>query len=119
MNAVNCAVVPEPSERTIGRIGRFGSWSCGLSAAIAGSFQFVMTPVKILAIVVGESRRFVTRWPLMSRWYMNDVPPATSGMYAYGRCAASATSLVMTEPVASRYAGVNGISDAAKSIWFW
>jgi hypothetical protein len=28
----------------------------------------------------------------MSRWYMNDVPPATSGMYAYGRCAASATS---------------------------
>ena len=61
----------------------------------------------------------MTSWPLMFRWYMNDVPPATSGMYAYGRCAASATSLVMTEPVASRYAGVNGISDAAKSIWFW
>ena len=33
---------------------------------------------------------------------MNDVPPATSGMYAYGRCAANATSLVITDPVASR-----------------
>jgi hypothetical protein len=49
MNAVNCAVVPEPSERTTGRIGRFGRWSCGLSAAMLGSFQFLITPVKILA----------------------------------------------------------------------
>ena len=86
MNAVNCAVVPEPSERTMGRIGRFGSCSCLLSATMLGSFQFLMPPVKILAIVVGVSRRLVTCCPLMSRWYMNDVPPATSGMYAYGRC---------------------------------
>src|SRR6478735_4422586 len=119
MNAVNCAVVPDPSERTIGRMGRFGRCNDGLSAAIAGSFQFLIPPVKIFAMVVGDTRRLVTSLPLISRWYMNDVPPATSGMYAYGRCRASATSLVVTVPVASRYAEVNGISDAAKSIWFW
>ncbi len=50
---------------------------------------------------------------------MNDVPPATSGMYAYGRWRASATSLVVTVPDTSRYAPVNGISDAAKSTWSW
>ena len=82
MNAVNCAVVPDPSDRTTGRIGRSGRCSCGLSAARAGSFQFVITPVKTFVRFVGDNCRFVTRVPAMSRWYMNDVPPATSGMYA-------------------------------------
>ena len=43
---------------------------------------------------------------------MNDVPPATIGRYTYGRCAASATSLLVS-PSAVRYAGWNGISDIA------
>ena len=42
----------------------------------------VMTPVKILATFSPDSRRFVTRWPLIFRLYMNDVPPAVTGMYA-------------------------------------
>src|SRR5690242_13770807 len=82
MYALNCAVVPEPSERTIGRMGRLGSCNDRFSAAIAGSFQFVMPPVKIFATSVAVRRKFVTSWPLIVRWYMNDVPPATSGMYA-------------------------------------
>src|SRR5712692_3772334 len=77
MNAVNCAVVPDPSDRTTGRIGRLGSCNCGLSAARAGSFQFVITPVKTFVRFVGDSRRLVTRLPLIERWYMNVVPPAT------------------------------------------
>ena len=65
MKAVNCAVVPEPSDRTTGRIGRFGSWSCGLSLAMLGSSQFVITPVKIFVSSSGVSRRLVTSWPLI------------------------------------------------------
>ena len=61
MNAVNCAVVPDPSERTTTRIGMLGMCALGLSAAIAGSFQFVTTPVKIFASVSGDSWRFVKR----------------------------------------------------------
>jgi hypothetical protein len=82
MNAVNCALVPEPSERITGTILMGGSTRPPLSAVIAGSFHNVMTPVKIFANVGGDSRRFVTRLPFTSRWYMNDVPPATIGRYA-------------------------------------
>jgi hypothetical protein len=45
------AVVPEPSLRTTGTILRAGSARPGFSALISGSFHWVMTPVKILAIV--------------------------------------------------------------------
>lgn len=41
-----------------------------------------MTPVKILVTVSPPSRRFVTRLPPIVRLYMNEVPPATIGMYA-------------------------------------
>ncbi len=73
---------PEPSERTTGTIVLAGSESPGLSAAIAGSFQLVMAPVKIFVTLSPDSRRFVTRWPAMVRLYMNTVPPAVTGMYA-------------------------------------
>ena len=46
----NCALVPDPSERTTGMIGVAGSASFGLSAAIAGSFHFVITPVNIFGL---------------------------------------------------------------------
>ena len=57
--AVNCAVVPEPSERTTGMIVRVGSLRPLLSFVIAGSFQLVILLVKILAIVSPDSRRFL------------------------------------------------------------
>jgi len=46
---------------------------------IAGSFQRVIWPVKILARVAPDRRRSVTRLPPTVRLYMNDVPPATMG----------------------------------------
>jgi len=52
----------------------------GLSFWICGSFQLVITPVKILLIVSPLNRRLVTRLPPIFRLYMNDVPPATIGM---------------------------------------
>lgn len=81
-HVLNCAVVPDPSERTTGTILRAGSVRPGLSALIAGSLQMVIPPVKIRAMVSPDSRRFVTRWLPIFRLYMNDVPPATIGMYA-------------------------------------
>ena len=77
---VNWAVDPEPSERTTGTIALFGMASPGLSAAIWGSFQLVIFPVKIFVIVSPPSRRLLTLLPPIFRLYMNDVPPATIGM---------------------------------------
>ncbi len=57
-----------------------GRRSAGLSAAIAGSFHWVMTPVNIFAMFAPESRRLVTRAVPIFRLYMNVVPPAVSGM---------------------------------------
>ena len=74
------AVAPEPSERTTGVICRAGRFRPGLSALIAGSFHMVIFWVKIPATVDPDSRRFVTRLPLIFRLYMSVVPPATSGM---------------------------------------
>ena len=61
MNAVNCADVPEPSERMTGLMGRLGNDRPLLSLLIWGSFQFLILPVKIFATVSGDSRRSSTR----------------------------------------------------------
>src|SRR5690242_7891353 len=82
---VNCAVEPEPSECTTGMMPSAGSTRPLLSAVIAGSFHFVMAPVKILARVSPDSRRSSIRRPPTLIWYGNAVPPATMGRYAYGR----------------------------------
>src|SRR5262249_16635044 len=100
-NAVSWAVVPEPSDRMTGVIFIAGRATPGLSATIAGSFHCVIAAVKIFAIVGGANRRPVKRLPLMSRWYISEVPPATIGRYTHGRCCASAISFVDTVPVAS------------------
>ena len=42
MYAVNCAVVPEPSERMTGLMRVAGMTRWGLSAAINGSFHMVI-----------------------------------------------------------------------------
>src|SRR5215472_13103155 len=46
---VNTKVVPEPSARCTGAIARLGSFVPGLSAAIFGSFHFVILPAKMSA----------------------------------------------------------------------
>ena len=79
---MNCAVDPDPSDRTTGKTCRAGITSPGLSAWIAGSFHCVITPVKIFATFSPESRRLVTGLPPIFRLYANAVPPATTGMYA-------------------------------------
>ena len=48
-------VVPEPSERWATVIAVDGSVTPGLSAAMAGSFQVLMSRWKILAIVSADS----------------------------------------------------------------
>src|SRR5262245_59723820 len=63
IHSVTWKVAADPSERTTGTIGRFGSCRPGLSATSAGSFHEVMTRVKILAMFSPDSRRFVTRAP--------------------------------------------------------
>ena len=77
---VNWALVPEPSERTMGVMALSGIARAGLSAVMALSFQRVIWPRKIFVITSPESRRFVTRLPPILRLYMNEVPPATIGM---------------------------------------
>ena len=44
-------VVPEPSERCTGVMAVLGRLTPGLSAAMAGSFQVLMAPSKIPAMV--------------------------------------------------------------------
>src|SRR6476661_7038925 len=54
---VKLSVVPDSSERWYGWILRSGSFAPGLSLAIAASFQLVILPSKILAIVAASSVR--------------------------------------------------------------
>src|SRR4051794_32982986 len=82
IHSVRWYVAAEPSERTTGTICWLGSFNAGLSAAIAGSFHVVIARVKIFTMFSPDSRRFVTRCPLIERLYMNTVPPAVIGMYA-------------------------------------
>ena len=55
------SVVPDSSERFTGVIGRSGSVTPGLSAAIAGSFQLVICWLKMPASTAGE--RFSSSTP--------------------------------------------------------
>ena len=56
-NREKFAVVPEESERTARVIGVLGRLTPGLSAAIAGSFQFLILAWKMFAMTVGVSFR--------------------------------------------------------------
>src|SRR5262245_20218306 len=59
-NLEKFSVVPEPSARRATTIAVSGRVTPGLSAAIAGSFQFLIWSWKILAIVSGLSFRSFT-----------------------------------------------------------
>ena len=54
------AVVPDSSERWTGVMSVSGRSAPGLSAAMAGSFHFVISPLKIFAVVSGASCRLST-----------------------------------------------------------
>ena len=54
------AVVPDSSERWTGVIFVLGRFTPGLSALMAGSFQVVISPLKIFAVVSGLSCRLST-----------------------------------------------------------
>ena len=61
---VKFCVVPEPSERWATVMFVLGRVTPGLSAAMAGSFQVLMSRWKILAIVSAESWSLSTPWRL-------------------------------------------------------
>ena len=70
-------VVPEPSERCTTAIACFGSLTLGLSFAIAGSFQLLILPRKILASVGPSSMSSPGLMP--SRLTTGTTPPMTVG----------------------------------------
>ena len=76
-NFVKLLVVPDPSARCTTVIAVLGSFTPGLSAAIAASFHFVIFRAKILARVLSERRRSFT--PL--RLYDTVIGAATVGKY--------------------------------------
>src|ERR1700744_2286514 len=74
-NSVKFCVVPEESERTAVVIAVDGRVTPGLMALIAGSFQLLMLPWKMLAMTVGVSFRLLTP----CRLYDRVIGPMTTG----------------------------------------
>src|ERR1700693_6204215 len=77
-NRVKFCVVPEESERTAIVIGVLGRLTPGLSALMAASFQVLIWPWKIFAMVVGSSFRLLT--PV--RLYAIVIGPMMTGKYS-------------------------------------
>src|SRR5664280_1857505 len=61
---VKLSVVPDSSERKKTLMALSGRVTPGLTAAIAGSFHLVMTPLKILAVKAGVKISLPTPWRL-------------------------------------------------------
>ena len=98
---MNTPEVPDLSERTKTWMGRFGPAE-PLSAAMAGSFQVVILPLKILASVAPDSFRPV----IPGRLYWTEIAPAISGMetkdpYLSFSCCTSAAAAGTSEPAKS------------------
>src|SRR5215470_9874913 len=77
-NREKFAVVPEESERTARAIGVLGRLTPGLSALIAGSFQVLMWPWKMFAMVGMSSFRLLTPDTL----YDTVIGPSMTGKYS-------------------------------------
>src|SRR5262245_48140715 len=99
---VKLLVVPEPSERCATVMFVLGRLTPGLSAAMAGSFHFLMSVEKILASVSGLS------WSLLTpgRLYETVIGAATVGTYR-------------NEPAAGPSVGLTRLSLPAKSVRPW
>src|SRR5215831_6946030 len=78
-NSEKFAVVPDESERTARAMGVLGRLTPGLSDLIAGSFQFLILPWKMSAMVFGSSFR-----PLLTpdRLYDTVIGPTATGKYS-------------------------------------
>src|SRR5215472_7818255 len=76
-NLVKFWVVPEESDRRTIVIDVPGSLIPGLSAAIAGSFHFVIVPWKIPAMTGPDSCSLLT----VGRLYAMAIGPSTTGKY--------------------------------------
>src|SRR6476620_27324 len=104
---VKLSVVPESSARCTAWMARDGSVAPGLIAAIAGSFQFAIDPLKMPASTWGVRIRLST--PVML--YANAIGPVTIGRFRAGLlahlvlCAVAVCSAFSAE------------SDPAKSTW--
>src|SRR5687767_782308 len=92
-NFVKFSVVPDPSDRWATTMAVAGSFAPGLSAAIALSFQVLISRWKILAMVSGDSWRLSTPETL----YETVIGAATVGKYRNGPLY-FATSSVLTSP---------------------
>src|SRR5581483_8037701 len=92
-------VVPELSERCATVMAVDGSLTPGLSAAMSAAFHVLIVPMKILAIVAGESCRLST--PV--RWNETVIGAATVGKYRNGPLylATSAAATVASVPAKS------------------
>src|SRR5689334_19369037 len=76
-NSVKFAVVPEESDRTARVIGVLGRFTPELSALMAGSFQVLILPEKMPAMVAGDSFRLLTP----DRLYAIEIGPTMTGKY--------------------------------------
>src|SRR5215471_8195832 len=77
-NSEKFAVVPEESERTARAIGVLGRLTPGLIALIAGSFQVLIVPEKMPAMVGASSFRLLTP----DRLYDIVIGPSMTGKYS-------------------------------------
>jgi hypothetical protein len=97
--SVNAYVSPLPSLRYTGMTGESGSFTPGLSLAIAGSFQRLTWPRKMRARICPESLR---RFGAPFRWYETSVAASPHGTW--------------TQPLqAVAWSAVRGASLAPKS----
>src|SRR5665648_666600 len=110
---VKLSVVPDWSERKKTLMAWSGSLTPGLMAAIAGSFQVVMTPLKILAVTAGV--RISLSTPL--RLYPTAMGPVTMGRFQAGEAHALSASAcsILVDPAFGLSASAE--SDPAKSTW--
>src|SRR6266852_992056 len=76
-NSVKFCVVPEESARTARVIGVLGRLTPELSALIAASFQVLILPEKMPAVVAGDSFRLLTP----DRLYDIVIGPMMTGKY--------------------------------------
>ncbi len=93
-------VVPLPSVRETGVIPMLGSCTPSFSAAIFGSFHFVIFPWKMSASVAPSS--FTSPWKF-GRLYAATTAPATVGICTTSPAAAASSFLLMgaSEPAKS------------------
>src|SRR5450631_3172149 len=110
---VKFSVVPDSSERKNTLTAVSGRVTPGLTAAIAGSFHLVMTPLTILAVTAGVRISLSTPLTL----YATAMGPVTMGMFQAGEPHVL-SALACSVPVVPATGTVfSAESEPAKSTW--